>query len=153
MAWNNHEVDMPLESLRVYAKAQEIAATTYTATQGWTPFDRDTLGKQLIRSADSIVSNIAEGYGRSGIGDQLQHLLIADGSVQECKAQIQLAVKRNLISEEVAADLLKLLRGLSMGLMAYGASILDSHPEYTGRARAIIERRNAWLWRRNKGKR
>ncbi len=144
---------MPLKSLRVYVKAQEVAAITYTAVQGWGPFDRDTLGRQLTRSADSIVSNIAEGYGRSGIGDQLQHLLIADGSAQECKAQIQLAEKRNLISIEEAANLLKLTRGLSMGLMAYGAAILASHPEYNGRARAIIERRNAWLTRRNKGKR
>jgi hypothetical protein len=80
-------------------------------------------------------------------------LLIADGSAQECKAQIQLAAKRNLISEEDATNLLKLARGLSMGLMAYGAFILASHPEYNGRARATIERRNAWIKRRNRGNR
>ncbi|WP_367119197.1 four helix bundle protein [uncultured Mucilaginibacter sp.] len=31
---------------------------------GWEYFSKDTLGKQLVRSADSIGANIAEGFGR-----------------------------------------------------------------------------------------
>ena len=53
-----------LEDLEVYKVAVEIGELVWEVVQQWNYFEKDTLGKQLIRAADSIALNIAEGYGR-----------------------------------------------------------------------------------------
>ena len=53
-----------LEDLIVYQLAMEIGADIYMSVVTWPYFDKETLGKQIVRSADSLALNIAEGYGR-----------------------------------------------------------------------------------------
>ncbi len=53
-----------LEDLVAYQVAIEIGDEIYDLVVKWSFFDKDTLGKQIVRSADSIALNIAEGYGR-----------------------------------------------------------------------------------------
>ena len=53
-----------LEDLVVYKVAMEIGDDIYEVVTKWPFFDRDTLAKQIVRSADSIALNISEGYGR-----------------------------------------------------------------------------------------
>jgi four helix bundle protein len=53
-----------LDELEVYKLAMEIAHETWHCVQQWQYYHKDTLGKQLIRAADSIALNISEGYGR-----------------------------------------------------------------------------------------
>jgi four helix bundle protein len=101
----------------------------------------------MVRSADSIVSNIAEGYGRTGIGEQLNFYLVADGSSQELLAQIDLAHKRGLISTQNARYLSNVIRRISIQILAFSAYLLRTHPEYEGRCRVIVERRTAWMKR------
>jgi hypothetical protein len=36
---------------------------------GWDSFARDTVGKQIVRAADSIGANISEGSGRGSLQD------------------------------------------------------------------------------------
>ena len=55
---------LTLEELEVYKTAMDIGETISKIIITWNFFDKDTLGKQLIRSADSIALNISEGYGR-----------------------------------------------------------------------------------------
>ena len=40
--------------LRVYRLAEELADWIWSAVQGWPVIGRDTVGKQVIRAADSI---------------------------------------------------------------------------------------------------
>ena len=51
------------ENLRVYVLSEELADLIWTITSTWDGFSRDTIGKQVVRSADSIGANIAEGTG------------------------------------------------------------------------------------------
>jgi four helix bundle protein len=55
---------MILSELRIYNLANDIGDEIWNIVDSWDYFQKDTLGKQLVRSADSISANIAEGYGR-----------------------------------------------------------------------------------------
>jgi len=53
-----------LEELEVYQLSEQLADLIWEICSSWEWFAKDTIGKQLVRSADSIGANIAEGFGR-----------------------------------------------------------------------------------------
>jgi hypothetical protein len=48
------------ENLAVYQMSERLADEIWDIVQGWTNFARDTVGKQIVRAADSVGANIAE---------------------------------------------------------------------------------------------
>jgi len=52
------------EKLRVYQLSEKLANEIWEIVATWEYFPKDTLGKQIVRSADSIGANIAEDNGR-----------------------------------------------------------------------------------------
>jgi hypothetical protein len=52
------------EDLEVYKLAEKLANEIWHIVRDWDYFAKDTIGKQIVRSADSISANIAEGRGR-----------------------------------------------------------------------------------------
>jgi four helix bundle protein len=79
----------------------------------------DSLRKQIERSAISITSNIAEGFGRQSIQDKKHFYVIARGSAFELQNQLLIARDMNLVSGEdfnklagLSVDSTKLLHGL-----------------------------------------
>lgn len=57
-------MEYTLEKLEVYNLAEAFSDERWNIVAGWTIFLKDTIGKQMVRSTDSISANIAEGYGR-----------------------------------------------------------------------------------------
>ena len=57
-------MDYTLEKLDVYNLAENFSDTIWNIVGKWNGFEKDTIGKQIVRAADSISANIAEGYGR-----------------------------------------------------------------------------------------
>jgi four helix bundle protein len=53
------------ENLRVYQLSEEISDMIWEMVVKWKRLAQDTVGKQLIKAADSIGANIAEGTGRA----------------------------------------------------------------------------------------
>ena len=49
------------EELDVYRLAEKLANEVWKMVIDWDLFSKDTLGKQLVRAADSVCANIAEG--------------------------------------------------------------------------------------------
>lgn len=71
------------ESLRVYQLSELLADEIWAIVVKWNVFARDTVGKQLVRAADSIGANIAEGSGRGTFVDNRRFVRIARGSLNE----------------------------------------------------------------------
>lgn len=55
--------------LRVYQLSEKLADQLWEVILQWDYFARDTVGKQLVRAADSVGANIAEGCGRHSFQD------------------------------------------------------------------------------------
>jgi len=52
------------EKLEVYKLSERLADEIWVAVISWDRFARDTVGKQVVRAADSIGANFAAGAGR-----------------------------------------------------------------------------------------
>jgi four helix bundle protein len=77
--------------LTVWQKSMRLATGIYHLTQGFPREETFGLASQLRRAAVSIPSNIAEGHGRSGLGQYRQFLWIARGSNFELQTQLEIA--------------------------------------------------------------
>jgi hypothetical protein len=55
------------ENLAVYQLSERISDIVWGIASNWDNLARDTVGKQLIRAADSIGANIAEGEAEARI--------------------------------------------------------------------------------------
>ena len=111
------------ENLRVYRLAEEIADLVWDIVVKWDRLAQNTVGNQLIKSADSIGANIAEGTGRGSYADNRRFARIARGSLFELKHWLRRAFKRKLLTSKEVTSLLDLVQELTPKLSAYISSI------------------------------
>lgn len=123
MTNNNKPTTKGFENLQVYQLAEALADEIWPIVREWDPLARDTVGKQLVRSADSIGANIAEGTGRGSYQDNRRFVKIARGSLYETKHWLRRAYKRGLLTEKQVNNLKPLLDELPPKLNAYLNSI------------------------------
>ena len=79
------------KELNVWQKSYELCLKIYQITAKFPNEERYGLTSQIRRSAVSIPSNVAEGYGRKTTLDYIRMLYISYGSVCELETQILLA--------------------------------------------------------------
>ena len=89
-----------LEDLEVYKAAMEIGERAWNIVEKWNYYQKDTLGKQFTRAADSIAFNISEGYGRFHYAENRNFCWYSRGSAFETATAIKKAGKRNLLTDE-----------------------------------------------------
>lgn len=89
-----------LNDLQVYKVSMEIGDLVWNIVEKWNYFEKDTLGKQLTRAADSIGFNISEGYGRYHFAENKNFCYYSRGSAFETATGIRKAKQRNLLTEE-----------------------------------------------------
>ncbi len=111
------------EELRVYQRAEELADLIWDIVLAWKALAKDTVGKQIIRSADSIGANIAEGHGRGSYQDNRRFVRIARGSLYETRHWLRRAYRRRLLSDEQVERLKSILENLGPQLNAYLKSL------------------------------
>ncbi|HXJ94839.1 MAG TPA: four helix bundle protein [Terriglobia bacterium] len=73
------------ENLQVYKLAEKLADEIWHIVLAWDYFPRDTVGKQMVRAADSVGANIAEGAGRGSFQDNRRFIRMARGSLNETR--------------------------------------------------------------------
>jgi four helix bundle protein len=112
-----------LDSLHVYRLAEELSDVIWRVVPGWNQFARDTIGKQIIRSADSIGANIAEGVGRWNYRDNRKFIRVARGSLYETRHWLRRACRRELLSEIERREISTILDELIPKLNAYIRSL------------------------------
>jgi four helix bundle protein len=93
--------------------AEALSDRVWNVVSKWNALARDTVGKQLIRAADGIGANIAEGVGRGSFRDNRRFVRIARGSLNETKHWLRRAYKRNLLDEGTVASLKPILDELA----------------------------------------
>ena len=89
-----------LSNLELHQLSDTFSSKIWVVVQGWDYFAKDTLGKQLVRAADSISFNIAEGNGRHFYKENIQFCYYSRGSLTEVKSGLSKAFTRKLITEK-----------------------------------------------------
>ena len=111
-----------VEDLDIYQMAEDLSDRIWEICIKWDYFAKDTIGKQLVRAADSISANLAEGHGRYHFNDRLKYCYYARGSLEETKNWISKAIRRNLIKTEIS-EINHVVELLPKKLNAYIGSI------------------------------
>jgi four helix bundle protein len=108
-----------LEDLEVYQLAETFSDEIWLIVHRWDYFAKDTVGKQIVRSADSISANIAEGYGRYHYKENRNFCYFSRGSIIETKGWLKKSKNRNLLNEEEFNGLFEKLQTIHLKLNAY----------------------------------
>ena len=111
------------ENLQVYQLSEELADRIWDIVTKWNWFAKHTVGTQLVRAADSIGANIAEGNGRRDTKDNRRFVRIAWGSLNETQHFLRRAYRRKLIKKEDAESLAPIVDALGPKLNAYHQSL------------------------------
>ncbi|MCX6843189.1 MAG: four helix bundle protein [candidate division WOR-3 bacterium] len=87
------------EEIEAWQQARTLAKMVYEAS-GKGAFGRDfALRDQIRRAAVSVMSNIAEGFGRGGAREFVQFLTVARGSASEVSAQFYVALDQGYLAQ------------------------------------------------------
>ena len=108
-----------LEDLEVYQLAESFSNEIWFIVAEWDYFAKDTVGKQMVRSADSIGANIAEGYGRYHYKENKNFCYFSRGSIIETKDWLKKSRARNLLNEDQFILLFEKLQAIHLKLNAY----------------------------------
>jgi four helix bundle protein len=108
-----------LEDLDVYQLAESFGDEIWFIVHERDYFSKDTVGKQMVRAADSISANIGEGYGRFHYKENKNFCYFSRGSIIETKGWLKKSKNRKLLSEEQFNLLFEKLQTIHLKLNAY----------------------------------
>lgn len=95
------------KKLKVWEKGHQITLAIYKVTARFPKEELYGLTSQMRRAAASVVSNIAEGCGRTSRADFGRFLQMATGSASEIEYQLLLARDLSLLKADEYQDLEK----------------------------------------------
>lgn len=115
--------------LRVWKKAHEMAISIRRATRQFPRTGYGSLQSQIIRAAESIVLNIAEGCGSTSPRELGRYIDISIKSTVELEAQLELAKDYGVLSmgrwsalSPLVIDVRRMLCGLRAKVLSAVAS-------------------------------
>ncbi len=108
-----------LEKLDVYQLAELFGDEIWEIVMGWDHFKKDTIGKQIVKSSDSISANIAEGYGRFYYKESKQFYFYSRESIQETKSWLGKCKRSKIIKEDKCDVLLQKAETILVKLNAF----------------------------------
>jgi four helix bundle protein len=111
------------ETLQIYKLSEQLADRVWQIVICWEWLAKETVGKQLVRAADSVGANIAEGSGRGTEAELRRFLRISRGSLYETKHWLRRAYGRKLLTAKQVDELGPITNELGPKLNAYLRSI------------------------------
>ena len=111
------------EKLDVYRLSERLADDVWNIVVAWDSFAKDTVGKQIVRAADGIGANIAEGSGRGSVVDNRRFVRMARGSLYETIHWLRRSYTRKLLSQTEVRKLRLVVEELSPKLNAFLRSV------------------------------
>lgn len=110
---------MKLEDLQVYQLSMQMGEEVWNIVIEWNSFEKDTVGKQLVRAIDSVAANLSEGFGRYHFREKNNFSFYSRGSLYESKTWLTKANNRNLIDDEKFKYLLSEIDKIGIKLNNY----------------------------------
>ena len=111
------------DTLKVYQLSEVLADELWDVVLKWHQVAKATIGKQVIRSSDSIGANIAEGSGRGSVIDHRRFARVARGSLYETKHWLRRAFRKKLLAAKQTESLRVLVDDLTRALNGYIRSL------------------------------
>ncbi|HLG34614.1 MAG TPA: four helix bundle protein [Bacteroidia bacterium] len=111
------------EKLVIYNLSEKLADEIWDIVITWKNFPMQTTGMQLVRAADSVGANIAEGAGRGSYKDNKKFIYISRGSLYETKHFLRRSFRGKLLTKSQTDSLVKIIDELLPKLNAYLKSI------------------------------
>ena len=90
--------------LRVWQAAIELGIQCYEVSRTFPREERYGLTAQIRSAAVSVAANIAEGNGRLTIGEYLNHLSNARGSLREIDTHLELAYRLGYATQDAIRE-------------------------------------------------
>lgn len=112
-----------ISELNVYQNALNFSNKIWNICLKWNSFVSNTVGYQIVKAADSISANLAEGYGRFHLKDNIHFCYYSRGSLEETKDRLLKSKTRNLISENTYQELTKEIVIIAKQLNKYITSL------------------------------
>ncbi len=114
---------MKLEELNTYNLSMDLGEKIWDIVAKWDYFAKDTVGKQLVRAADSIAANLSEGFGRYHFKEAKNFGYYSRGSLFETKTWLTKAHNRKLVDTSEFESFLLLIESIGKMLNNYIKSI------------------------------
>ena len=89
-----------LNDIPAFTISFHLSNEVWGAVMKWDYFSKDTIGKQFVRSVDSVAANIAESFGRHSKRDKIKFLRYSRSSVHESLAWNEMAWRRGLLNQK-----------------------------------------------------
>jgi four helix bundle protein len=103
---------LQLNDISAYKMAFNLSNYVWDVVVKWNYFAKDTVGKQFVKTVDSISANLAEGFGRYTKKDKVSFYRYSYGSIKESLDWNQKSKIRTLITNEQYQHILKELQNL-----------------------------------------
>ena len=124
MLFKGHMSDIKsFRDLILWQKSMDLADRSYARSLRFPRDHQLVLGHQIRKSAVSVPSNVAEGFGRHYTQAYINHLWMANGSDYELQTQLEWARRQRVLGEEEASALItdaeevtRILKGLVKSL-------------------------------------
>jgi len=101
------------EEIEAWQKSRELTGQIYEQSNRGLLSKDFGLRDQMRKACISMMSNIAEGFERSGTGEFLQFLAMAKGSTGEIRAQLYIALDQGYFDKETFDQLSSQAREIS----------------------------------------
>jgi four helix bundle protein len=116
-----------LEEFKTFNRAMDVAERVWVVVSQWSYFEKDTVGKQLVRAVDSVAANLSEGLGRYHYKERKNFSYYARGSLFETKTWLIKAKSRNLIDSNICTQLIMELETIGKMINSYISTLNDNN--------------------------